>query len=50
VTAPEQIQVRADGTFGPLDLSYTGREEIGAHALTFTDGACEVTLEFTIDG
>ena len=48
--AVEQFRVGADGTFGPLDLTYSGTEEIGSHTLTFTDGACEATLEFTIDG
>jgi hypothetical protein len=48
--APEQFQVGADGTFGPIDLTYSGPEEIGSHAITFTDGVCESTLEFTIGG
>ena len=49
VRAPRQFLVDADGTFGTVDLTYSGREEIGSHTLTFTDGDCEATIEFTID-
>lgn len=48
--APEQFLVGADGTFGPLDLTFSGPEEFGAHTITFTDGVCEAPLEFSIDG
>ncbi len=48
--AVAQFQVRADGSFGPVDLTYSGAEEIGSHVLTFDDGVCEATYAFTIDG
>jgi hypothetical protein len=45
---PFGLHTNAAGAFGPWDLTAFGKEEIGKHSVSMSDGDCKAKVEFEI--